>query len=606
MDSAKIQNYYRLGEQYFNQMGFPALWRECTNFLQGRQWPQKTEATKNMPRPVTNVVRFIENHKTSQILSEPIKMVFSKEEVDEQADETQIDMEAVGAELFTQFAEQEWENIKQDDLNEEAIGKSAELCSGIYHYYFDDSVIKGKRNLVKGTMKGEILHPLSVMVGNPQCLDTQLQPYILIPVRDDLDNIKERAKKCDISAEDIAMITADKDIKDLSNNARFEVRDKATEITIYWKEKESIWLMKTCGTVITKQPVDTLHKRYPIARMNWYKEDKNWYGIGETEGLITNQKAINTMTAMQMMREILTGMPKLMLKKQYIKSFNNDSATPIMDTNENGWSAQYLQPPQQTGKGQELVDYLLSSTKTHAGSTETSTGELAKSSAMNATAIMMLQKASAVPLDQIKKRFKRTIEEIGQIWLEFWTINYTTQRIINIKDANGQDVPTKFRGSDFKDVSLKLRIDINASAEYSESLTLATLDKFYDKGSIDTRMYAELAPETIVPFKEKLIELLDKQQGQQQDMQNQQMQQQQQMQGQQDNQAQQQQGQQEQDKTAQLNKMADWMQKQSKEVQQSILDLPGPEQEPQVLKLMQQSVNNAVNPPQIKGGTKNG
>ena len=67
--------------------------------------------------------------------------------------------------------------------------------SGIYHYYFDDTVIKGKDNIVKGTMACDILHPLSVMVGNPQCLDTQLQPYILIPVRDDVDNIKRRAKE---------------------------------------------------------------------------------------------------------------------------------------------------------------------------------------------------------------------------------------------------------------------------------------------------------------------------------------------------------------------------------------------------------------------------
>jgi len=213
---------------------------------------------------------------------------------------------------------------------------------------------------------------------------------------------------------------------------------------------------------------------------------------------------------MQMLSQQMSGMPKLMLKKQYIKNFNNDGATPIMDDNPNGWSAQYLQPGFQSSKGQELVDFLLTSSKTHAGSTETATGELAKSSQMNATAIMMLQKASAVPIDQIKRRFRRTIEEVGNIWIEFWTINYNTQRIINIKDSDGIEKPQAFRGSDFKDIGLKLRIEINASAEYSESLTLSTLDKFYDKGDIDIKMYAELAPESIIPFKEKLIDLLER------------------------------------------------------------------------------------------------
>ena len=100
-------------------------------------------------------------------------------------------------------------------------------------------------------------------------------------------------------------------------------------------------------------------------------------------------------------------------------------------------------PRFQSSKGRELVDFLLTTSKTHAGATETATGELAKSSQMNATAIMMLQKASATPLEQIKKRFKMTIEEIGRIWIEFWTINYNTNRVLEIDDGNGEKVSTK-------------------------------------------------------------------------------------------------------------------------------------------------------------------
>jgi len=43
---------------------------------------------------------------------------------------------------------------------------------------------------------------------------------------------------------------------------------------------------------------------------------------------------------------------------------------------------------------------------------------------------------------------------------------------------------------------------------------MSSLDKFYDKDDVDIRMYAELAPESIIPFKEKLLELLDKKQQQ--------------------------------------------------------------------------------------------
>ncbi|MDP4147494.1 MAG: hypothetical protein Q8936_24000, partial [Bacillota bacterium] len=217
-------------------------------------------------------------------------------------------------------------------------------------------------------------------------------------------------------------------------------------------------------------------------------------------------------TAMRMMAEQYGGMPKLMLKKGMIDNFSNDPSVPIVDNSSVGWSAQYLQPTYNSPRGQELVDFMLSATKTHTGATETSTGELAKSSQMNATAIMMLQKASSVPLDQVKRRFKRTIEEVGEIWREFWTINYNTNRVIEIDNGQGQMINQAWRGTDFKDSGLKLKINVGASSDYSESLTMTTLDKLHDAKEIDTKTYIKLAPENIVPFKEELLKILDEQQ----------------------------------------------------------------------------------------------
>jgi hypothetical protein len=202
-------------------------------------------------------------------------------------------------------------------------------------------------------------------------------------------------------------------------------------------------------------------------------------------------------------------MPKLMLKQGFINNFSNDPSSVIMDNNPQGWSAQYLQPSAMTNQASELVEFLMSNSKTLSGATETATGELAKTSQMNATAIMLLQKASGVPIESIKRRFRRAMEEIGQIWLEFWTINYNTARLIAVKDDAGQEIPIEFRGADFKDIGLKLKLDIGASADYSETLIMTTLDKLYDKGAIDTQTYVELAPASVMPFKEDLKKKLE-------------------------------------------------------------------------------------------------
>ena len=66
-----------------------------------------------------------------------------------------------------------------------------------------------------------------------------------------------------------------------------------------------------------------------------------------------------------------------------------------------------------------------------------------------------------------------------------------------------------FRGSDFKDISLKLKIDVGVSTDYSESIVMTTLDKIYDKGDIDLTMYVTLAPESVMPFKDKLLKMLE-------------------------------------------------------------------------------------------------
>ncbi|MDP4147708.1 MAG: hypothetical protein Q8936_25120, partial [Bacillota bacterium] len=335
MDIGTIKEYYKKGLDYFNQMQFISTWKQAEDFKKGKQWPKATEKTKNMPRPVINIIRYIENYKVSQILSEPISMIFSPRDAEYSQDDTSL----VGAEIFTKHSEEEWENVKQDDLNEEALDRASDIGSGIYHYYYDDSVISGLNTIVKGQLKGEILHPINVFVGNPQSLDTQSQPYILITVRDDVKAIRDRAKANGTSVEDLSKIKGDKDTaNEGSNNSNFEINDKATEITCYWKENGTAWLMKICGDVVTKEPVDTGHTLYPIARMNWYKDDKNWYGYGDTTDLIPNQKSINFITAMRMMAEQYGGMPKLMLKKGMIDNFSNDPSVPIVDNSSVGWS----------------------------------------------------------------------------------------------------------------------------------------------------------------------------------------------------------------------------------------------------------------------------
>ena len=46
------------------------------DFYEGRQWPEPTQSTKNLPRPVVNIVKMICRSKKAAILNAPVKVMF--------------------------------------------------------------------------------------------------------------------------------------------------------------------------------------------------------------------------------------------------------------------------------------------------------------------------------------------------------------------------------------------------------------------------------------------------------------------------------------------------------------------------------------------------
>jgi hypothetical protein len=159
---------------------------------------------------------------------------------------------------------------------------------------------------------------------------------------------------------------------------------------------------------------------------------------------------------------------------------------------------------------QTIVDNVMGITKNLSGATETNTGEAGMMGRMNATAIMLLQKASSVPLEGIKRRYYQMMEDVGNIWAEMWKGYYITERIINIKDDEGNRKPLPFRGSDFADMPMKLKIDVGPASMWSENLAQTTLDNFLEKQFITPEEYLDLVSPNVAPFKAKLKKIFEK------------------------------------------------------------------------------------------------
>lgn len=497
-------------------------WPEYERFKAGDQWPPPTERTKDLPRPVFNIIEQIQAHKVASVMNENIKMVFSPEEiVSEDQDQALFELSSEAAERFTQMADATWERIQQDELNEEALESASNIGNGFFHYYWDASYKGGMTLKYVGEMCGEMLDPMNVFFGNPQQKDVQKQPRIIVTCRDLVENVREEAKANGASKDEIALIQPDKDTEDQGYDmAKVELKagDKTTVLTRYWRDKktETIWFRKVCGNVVVKDDTDTGMKLYPIASMTWKRRKKSIHGVGDTEGLIPNQKGINLLMALQLLNAQLTGFPKLMVKKEAIKQQITNTIGEILNDVSgvgNGWGAQYLNPSQIASHVPDLTERFIEYTKRISGANEDALGERV-SKDLNATAIMLLQKAAGVSVESIKRRFYRAMEDVGRIWMEFFRVKYNTERMITVKDEDGNDITVPFNGEKYKDINLKLKIDIGPSSSYSETLMMSSLDKLFDKQAITLEQYLKYAPRNVIPFKDRLLKDIQQQQAQ--------------------------------------------------------------------------------------------
>ena len=285
---------------------------------------------------------------------------------------------------------------------------------------------------------------------------------------------------------------------------------KVTVLTEYYKIDGNVYFKKVCNDVVIIPETNTHLTRYPIAVMTWKARKKCIYGIGDTEGLIANQKGVNFSLAMMLLSQQQTGWPKLLAKPGAIQQkITNTPGEIITDYYVgDGDGIKYMQTGSFSPQTFSLVDKFIDLTKDLNGANDASMG-IAPGADMSAQAIMLLQRSAGVPIEDIKKRFYRCMEDVGRIWEDMWKVKYNLPRRIRVPGENGSDEMMEFQGDSYKEVPMRLKIDIGPASTYSEFTAQGTLDKLYDKGAIDTVTYLKFSSKTAVPFKTELIKEIE-------------------------------------------------------------------------------------------------
>lgn len=509
------QNVYKLydtGVQFNTQIGLYDTVEKNENFFIGKQW-EGVEAN-GLPTPVFNFLKRVTLFQIATISSDNISMQATP--LSSTGKNSLGDLEQFCDVINKQFAEL-FERNKIVTKTREFMRNAAVDGDGATYSWFDPDMETGQD--AKGGIVTEIIENSRVIFGNPNDKHVQDQPWIIIPMRKQLEYVKKLAKRNGISKSDIEAIQPD----ETEYNAKMDQLsdDRVTLLLYFYKDDETgtIWSMKCTRNVIVEKKKDTLLKLYPITWMNWDYVQDCYHGQALISQLLPNQIFVNKLFAMSMISLMTTAYPKIIYDQTRIKRWDSRVGAAIgINGGDMSTVAKIMDPATISPQVAQFIDLAVNYTQNFMGASDAALGDTRPD---NTSAIVALQRASNAPLELVKLNMYECIEDLGRIYLDMMRAYYGTRYVqvkLLTKDQLAQqplgmklqdsDVNTPFDFSVLNDVPMSLKLDVGASAYWSEIMTVQTLDNLLMNGKLDIVDYLERIPEGYVSKRQELIEKL--------------------------------------------------------------------------------------------------
>lgn len=508
-----------------------------TEFYAGNQWRGLDVDT--MPTPVFNIIKRVIQFQVAQLISSKVKLHFEpllNANVEDLGGYTDADIaNAMTSNLFDKF--------KIDFRIKDALTDGANTGDYCAHFYFDvQKQPYGSMSPIRGEIVMELVDGTNVFFGNANNPNTEVQPYIIIAGRDMVKNLQEEAKRHSQKQTEINAIQEDKNYQDQSSdNGKIEVEadgyGKAQYIIVYRKEKvkekqvdefgieseiekDVIFASKCVESAYIFKDVQTDLSHYPVSWSNWERQKNSYHGRALTTGILPNQIYINRQFAMIMYHLMMTAFPKAVYNADLIDVWNNEigaaigiSGAPMEAPIKN--VAGYLEPGNMSNQIIQTIELAMSYTKEMLGVSDAGMGQI---DPKNTSAIIAVQKASAIPLENPKALLYEWVEDIGRILFDMMGTYYGKRPLV--MEIEGQKQIVTYDFSKFKQLWMNVKADVGESSYWSEIATLQSLDKLLEGGFIEFIDYLERIPDEYIPQKQELISKIQEQMMMQQQMAN--------------------------------------------------------------------------------------
>jgi hypothetical protein len=499
---------YEAGLRYKQRVGLYETVRRNERFYRGNQWYGAEGA--EIPKPVFNIIRRIVDYLVCSISPGSVSLSFTDENLPFVRDRDTAALIRRATELLSKHASYRWEQNKMDFKVYSLLHDAALSGDGVFYCWWDPSAGSGQE--YTGDIVTGLVDNTNLFVADVNRADIQSQDYIILSGRESVATLREQARRYGVPQEEIAKIVPDTKAKNQSGDlgehellADDESERKATCIVKFWREEGFVVFEKsTEGVVVRRQRTNmTL---YPVAYMNWYPTKNSFHGTSPITGLIPNQKFINRAFAMVMKHMTDTAFSKVVYDKSRIPEWSNEVGQAIAVLG--GTNVADAVSVVGVGKLQEgyleLIELAVAMTKELMGATETALGD---GEAINTSAILALQEAARIPLDQVRRSLCRCIEDLANIWVDMMCAYYPDERLLPYIEE-GTERAERISFSLLKGALLRARVDVGEFRRYGAAGMMSLLNKLLEGGHITPGQYIERLPPGLLADRALLLEEL--------------------------------------------------------------------------------------------------
>lgn len=461
-----------------------------------------------------NFIRPVVKYKTGVILSNLYAINYSSENVESK---TFRKVAVKICELLNKRAAKIWEHDYMDIKLRQIVKDAAINDEGIMYVRYSDEM---------GMPTNEVISKNDIYYGNENYPDMQSQPYILIKQRKPVSEVRTAAEYLGVPNKELEHIIGDMDnIEEAGESAKYEKDNMCTVVTKLYKEKGTVHFAQATRYVDLKKDTDTGLTYYPVAHFIWEDKKGSARGEGEVRQLIPNQLETNKTAMRRALTVKNTAYPQKVANTDKIANpsaigqvggiIKTKGGTTIEDV---GKILSYLNPAQMSSDVEKLQQELIATTRELAGAGEIATGDVNPESA-SGRAILAVQQASQQPLTEHLQYLKAFVEELARIWLDMLTVyndSISLEEETEDPETGEKSIEVvEVQKTTLEELKASVKVDITPKgafdryAQEQSMENLLTIGLFNSQRMPELKLYTKTLDDDSVMPKQKLEEVIE-------------------------------------------------------------------------------------------------